>query len=244
MDFILQKGYIRTCTNYTRVLLEKNFEAKVITVAKHNDVEGLHDNMENYINLVKGQRAWPHDLEPDFIEELYNSNKLKFVICIKNPYSWFHSVSKTGPSLHRPDLSNPWPIIQKFNDRYRAWIDILKNNEENSFIVRHEDLLGSFQPTMEDIQDKFQLKKSLDDYKNERRDVLGQSKGQKRVGNTFYSQRLNDKKMPLSGDGKPIYNLSDFNRIRDEIDWNVMRFYGYGDYDSDYEALYGAYNGL
>ena len=48
--------------------------------------------------------------------------------------------------------------------------------------------------------------------------------------------------MPLTKNGKPIYGVKDFNRIRDEIDWEVMSFYGYDDYDNDYHKLYGDLN--
>ena len=242
MNYILQKGYIRTCTNYTRVLLEKNFNAKVITVAKHNDREGLYVDMDRYINLVKEQKGWPHNLSEDEIQCLYDEKKFNYIVCVKNPYSWFHSVSKTGPSMHRPDPSNPWTIIKNFNDRYRGWIDIIKKNKNNSFIVRHEDLLDNFNNTMRGIEVKFKLKPLFEDYQNESRDVLGQSKGQKRVGKTLYNQKLNDKRMPLTKNGKPIYGVKDFNRIRDEIDWEVMSFYGYDDYDNDYHKLYGDLN--
>jgi hypothetical protein len=239
MNYILQKGYIRTCTNYTRVLLEKNFNARVITVAKHNDREGLYVDMNRYINLVKEQKGWPYKLSKDEIQDLYNQKKFNYVVCVKNPYSWFYSVSKTGPSMHRPDPSNPWTIIKKFNDRYRGWIDIIEKNKDNSFIVRHEDLLDNFNDTMKNIEIKFKLKSLFNEYQNESRDVLGQSKGQKRIGDTLYNQALNNKRMPLAKNGKPIYGVEDFNRIRDEIDWDVMSFYGYGDYNDDYYKLYG-----
>jgi hypothetical protein len=238
MDYILQKGYIRTCTNYARVLLERNFESKVITVAKHNDREGLHENMERYIEMVKEQNAWPYDLSAEEIQDLYDKDKFKYIICIKNPYSWFHSVSKTGPSMHRPDPSNPWPVIENFNNRYGTWLDIIENNEKNSFIIRHEDLLNNFEGTMNDIYNKLSLAKTLSRYSNEKRDVLGQHKGQKRVGNTAYSQRLNKHSMPLGENGQPIYDRYNFDRIREEVDWAIMARYGYDKYDDNYEELY------
>lgn len=239
MDYILQKGYIRTCTNYTRVLLERNFEARVITVAKHNDREGLYENMERYISLVKQQKAWPYNLSENEIQDLHEQNKLKYIVCIKNPYSWFHSVSKTGPSMHRPDPSDPWPVIDNFNVRYKTWMDIIERNGENSFIVRHEDLLDSFQQTMTAIQNKFNLLNTYDSFIDEKRDVLGQSKGRKRIGHTIYNQKLNDLRMPLNEKEEPIYSRLDFDRIRKNIDWDVMKFYGYEKYDDNYESLYG-----
>jgi hypothetical protein len=237
--YILQKGYIRTCTNYTRVLLEKNFAAKVVTVAKHDDREGLYKDMGSYIELVKAQRGWPHDLEPHLIDALHSGDKLRYVVCIKNPYSWFHSVSKTGPSMHRPDPSNPWPVIENFNERYRAWMDIVKERPDSSYVVRHEDLLGdSFQPTMHSICGKLGLSRVLSEYTNESRDVLGQSKGRKRIGNSSYDQRLNARIMPLTPLGEPSLGAQTFNRIREEIDWDTMEFYGYASYNDSYETLY------
>ena len=157
MHYILQKGYIRTCTNYSRVLLEKNFNAQVITTAKHDDREGLFQGMRSYIDLVKEQKGWPHNLEPDKIEELYETGQLRYIVCIKNPYSWFHSVSKTGPSMHRPDPSNPWPIIEKYNKRYRGWMGVIQEMDDDSLIIRHEDLITRFQETMKTIHTQFDL---------------------------------------------------------------------------------------
>tara|TARA_R110002020_G_scaffold46994_7_gene134067 strand:+ start:592 stop:1314 length:723 start_codon:yes stop_codon:yes gene_type:complete len=239
MEYILQKGYIRTCTNYARVLLEKNFDCKVITVAKHNDVEGLYENMEDYIALVKEQRGWPQNLEPELIQELYNNKKLKYSVCIKNPYSWFHSVSKTGPSMHRPDLNNPWPVIGKFNERYKRWVDIIEKNKGNSYIFRHEDLMNSFEDTFADVHNELQLTKALESYSDESRDVLGQHKGQKRIGHSIYSQRFNIHAMPLLESGIPALGISTFDRIRKEVDWQVMEYYGYSNYNKDYDELYG-----
>ena len=240
MDYILQKGYIRTCTNYARVLLENNFDSKVITVAKHNDVEGLYENMQDYIALVKEQRGWPHNLEPNTIQELYEEKKLKFSVCIKNPYSWFHSVSKTGPSMHRPDPDNPWPVIGKFNERYKRWINIIEENKGSSYIFRHEDLMNSFEETMADVHKELNLTKVMEEYSNEKREVLGQHKGQKRIAYSAYSQNFNTQMMPLRRSGEPAFGISTFDRIREEIDWKVMEYYGYGEYNKDYEELYGA----
>ena len=73
MNYVLQKGYIRTCTNYTRVLLEKNFNTRVITVAKHNDREGLYVDMDRYIKLVKEQKGWPYKLSAEEVQDLYKN---------------------------------------------------------------------------------------------------------------------------------------------------------------------------
>ena len=238
MNLILQKGYIRTCTNYTRVLLEKNFHSKVVTVAKHDDREGLYTDMDSYIELVKEQNAWPHNIDPALVQELYTYNQLKFVVCIKNPYSWFHSVSKTGPSMHRPDPLSPWPIITKFNDRYRAWRGIIEENKNNAYIVRHEDLLDSFEETLVSIGKQLQLQNRLETFSNESKDVLGQHKGQKRIGHKAYSQKFNKMRMPLDSAGEPIYDHETFERIREEIDWEVVNYYGYECYNDTYENLY------
>lgn len=239
MNYILQKGYIRTCTNYSRVLLEKNFNAQVITTAKHDDREGLFQDMRSYIDLVKEQRGWPYNLEPNEIERLYENNQLKYIVCIKNPFSWFHSVSKTGPSMHRPDPSNPWPIIQKYNKRYGAWMRIVEETGQNSYIIRHEDLIARFDETMNNIHTQFGLETNQDGYVNEERNVLGQSKGKKRISNTPFGQQFNNKQMPLKNNGKPVYDVETVNRIRNEIDWDVMECYGYGGYNKEHHQLYG-----
>ena len=238
MKYILQKGYIRTCTNYFRVLAENNFNAKVITAAKHDDREGVYKDMESYMGIVEEQRGWPHNLDPAKVRELYENGQFKYVVCIKNPYSWFHSVGKTGPSVHRPDPSNPWQVIDNFNDRYRAWMDIIESNPDDCFVVRHEDLCNSFEETMQGLADKFDLERTYDSFANERRDVLGQSQGQKRIGNTFYGQSFNAKGMPLSYNGKPALDQPTYDRVRSKVDWSVAGFYGYGEYDIDYQKAY------
>jgi hypothetical protein len=239
MKYVLQKGYIRTCTNYSRVLLEKNFNVQVITSAKHDDREGLFQNMRGYIDIVKEQKGWPHSVNPEEIERLYNINELRYIVCVKNPFSWFHSVSKTGPSMHRPDPSNPWPIIEKFNKRYKGWMGIIQEMGKSSYIIRHEDLVTRFDETMKYIHTQFGLEANQDGYANEERNVLGQSKGKKRIDNTLFGQQFNDKQMPVQNNGKPVYDVKTIDRIRTEIDWDVMEFYGYGGYNREYHQLYG-----
>ena len=141
--------------------------------------------------------------------------------------------------MHRPDLNNPWPVIGKFNERYKRWINIIEENKGNSYVFRHEDLMNSFEQTMVDVHKELKLKKVLGEYSNEKRDVLGQHKGQKRIGHSTYGQQFNIHMMPLSDNGAPAFGISTFDRIRKEVDWEVMEYYGYDNYNKDYDELYG-----
>ncbi len=238
MPFIIQKGYVRTGTNYSRVVLENNFNCLVITAEKHDDKEDICDNTPMLLEQVKRHKGWPHNITPEVLSVANENNMLKYIVCIRNPFSWLYGAWRQAPSRHCPDPSNPWKAVEDYNNRYRAWSNIIKENEQDALFIRHEDMLDNFELTMEHIHKKFNLQKKYDKYVNEKRDVLGQHKGKKRVSKNAYTREHNFYKMPLDKDGSPEYSEELFCKAREMVDWDVMDFYGYSCYNTTYGELH------
>lgn len=238
MAFIIQKGYIRTGTNYSRVVLENNFNCLVITAEKHDDKEGVCENTQTLVEQVKRHKGWPYKITPETIDIARQNNLLKYIVCIRNPFSWFHGALKLGRTRHCPDPSDPWQVIENYNTRYKSWLNIIEENKNCSFIVKHEEIVDNFNSTMKMVHEKFDLEMKHDKYINEKRDVLAQHKGKKRISNNQYNRKQNFYKMPLNKDNAPAIDIKTFNMIRDKIDWDIMKFYGYSCYNKSYEELY------
>ena len=88
------------------------------------------------------------------------------------------------------------------------------------------------------IAKKFNLETKHDKYINEKKDVLAQHKGKKRISKDVYIRKQNFYKMPLHENGSPEYTEEGFRITREMIDWDVMEFYGYSCYNKSYEELY------
>ena len=107
MSFIIQKGYIRTGTNYSRVVLENNFNCLVITAEKHDDKEGVCKNTQTLVEQVKRHKGWPYKITPETIDVARQNNLLKYIVCIRNPFSWLHGALKLGRTRHCPRPRQP-----------------------------------------------------------------------------------------------------------------------------------------
>ena len=207
---IVQRGWKRTCTNYSRLLIEKNFRAKVITSNKHEPYRGYeglldricgrcepwpNESFEPYFD--ESSSGYPHSIHSKDIRKASSNNMLYHIICIKNPIVWIFGTTNassfiTNVTNHQGmkiDPGNYDKIMSLYNDRYSAWASLIESHGASTFIVRHKDLLINFSNTMDRLANKFKLEKAdhgISGYYNEELIVEPQSKGKIVIGRSPY----------------------------------------------------------
>lgn len=138
MIAIKQYGLQRSGTNYTRWLIENNFQ-----------------NVEVLVNKYGNKHFVPEKLP----------NNIKTAITVKNPYSWYLSRyklyikednfgKKTGGNRGEKDLED---FIESWNYLNGLWFDLHKSRENISMIVKYEDLLLNRDDFFNELINKFNL---------------------------------------------------------------------------------------
>tara|TARA_R110001583_G_scaffold16272_13_gene66719 strand:- start:2965 stop:3693 length:729 start_codon:yes stop_codon:yes gene_type:complete len=235
---IVQRGWKRTCTNYSRVVLENNFNAKVITSNKHEqyiDYNFLIERTKGYQDATgeidKSFSGWPHRIQPEIVDELRRSGNIHHVVCIKNPISWLYSMCSMGQ--HGSLYSDNRPVaelLKEYNDRYTGWKSLIKEHESSTFILRHEDLVCDFENTMKLIQAKFDLRMTYDEIRNENRIVLPQNKGNIKIRNDEFDKNFYINKKYNDMLESKNFRITVEMLAREIVDPSLLSFYGY---DSD-----------
>ena len=257
---IVQRGWKRTCTNYSRVIIEKNFRAKVITSNKHERYEGYdilldricglcapwpHESFEPYFDESKS--GHPHSIPSSDIRKASSNNMLYHIICIKNPIKWLlgttdatsfikNVTSHEGTKIDPGDINQ---IMKIYNNRYNAWASLIDSSWETTFIVRHEDLLCNFSDTLDRLANKFGLEKvnhGIAGYYNEELIVEPQSRGKITIGRSPYPAEYAkndwiDAMYKLDYTGM-LHARKATEAIKNNIDFDMLeKYYGYSKKD-------------
>jgi len=233
---IVQRGWKRTCTNYARVILENNFDVKVITSNKHEpyvDYDFLIERTKGYQDesgdIDESFSGWPHQISPETIDELRRSENIHHIICIKNPIAWLCSMCSLSPSGALFSDGRPvTDLLREYNDRYVKWKSLAREHESSTFILRHEDLISDFESTMKSIQEKFDLHMVHNKFRNENRTVLPQNKGNIKIRN----DEMFDKNFYIDKKYNDLLENRNFlvtaRLLASEIvDPDLLSFYGY-----------------
>jgi len=168
MIYIKQYGAKRSGTNYTRWLLENNFEniqvmsellgwkhgphsTKIDWTGK-NWVDPSHSVADQHQTRLSLMRMVTDDLRI-----AAEKKQIRYLITVKNPYAWF--ISYTQRFTQRPEaLGTIKETIELWNQLHKNWIALAKDNPL-TIIVRYEDLIFDFHKTMVNIEHKLRLKK-------------------------------------------------------------------------------------
>ena len=174
-------GLLRVGTNYTSAVLGKNFPTLV---------------------LESEEGAWKHgplSFRPGF----------RYVIVVKNPYSWFLSFQHWEQIHHRAPndqprlefLSNPvthprFAATWQVSNPVDAWVKPLQSwlqyvNDENVRFVRYEDLIGDFPATMRSLASLYGIEESAREFVNieTRVDAWKTPRPRKELDLDFYRRR-------------------------------------------------------
>ena len=85
---------------------------------------------------------------------------VRFLINVKNPYSWHLSYSKHWKKHKFPDHMSAW------NSLNGGWFDFYNNNPDITIFTRYEDMLRNFKSELDKIKDAFKLVPRNQEYVN------------------------------------------------------------------------------
>lgn len=147
--FVKQYGYYRCGTNFTQVLLERNFDCKVMI----NQLGCKHDPPKNW-------RRWLKNSDkpvPEGLAEAVANNEVPVIVTVKDPYGWADSFMLywRKRKRHHNEVTPAFmkQRVAKFNKGYRQWSQMNKLR----IVVKYEDLLSDYEGTVRRIGERLKL---------------------------------------------------------------------------------------
>jgi hypothetical protein len=136
MEYLKIFGLPHTCTNATERLIQANLEVRVF-----NNWPCPKHGYKTFVGKSLNSKE----------KEVYTEN-LRFVLCVKHPYSWFRSfydhhkkkeplydfIKKPPPKNYLHLWRKPVDLVDAYNKLNNHWLEI-----ENVFVIKQEDLLGN-----------------------------------------------------------------------------------------------------
>ncbi len=152
-------GLQRTGTNWLEITLQKNFGLHVKNNHQRNTVRHKH----NYIHTdCKTLDKYDKKIFKQIGGNAQNPQTIKYFITIKHPHSWYLSFRNWQKKCRKAEFMqkgiNP-EYMDRYNKFYSQWFKFQKENPERVYIVKYETLLFSFNNELDNIKDKFNLKK-------------------------------------------------------------------------------------
>lgn len=197
MIYIKQYGAQRTGTNYIKWVIQTNWPKQVTVLtnilgSKHGPyIEPIDWSGKGWVPKARANKGLAEAVTPE-IRHAYDNGELRYVVIIKDPYSYYWSNKR----LFYPK-GCPKELIQhlttEWNDLYLNWWDLVVDKRpDQSIMIRHEDLLEDLKGTMDKIAQKCQLP-IQDSYKNTTKQMrtLNDAK--------WYTEKpINSKRKPLN----------------------------------------------
>ena len=222
-------GIQRSSTTYATNLIHMNGKNVVVsTDNKHTepkDADVIEQRLRKRLvnNEVYKTNKVHHERLSNLIKDLFElDRKMHPVVVIKNPYSWYQSISRWR-LLHKDSFRmEVW--YDRYNKFYRSWKKLLENPRKpygKGMVIRYEDLLRSPSDFIYTLRDRFGVS------------LKGKIKTTDRmasVNSKFESEPkifTEKRKQFYLQDGD--FGLSNelINKITELIDWELMKFYGY-----------------
>ena len=202
--YIKVMGMQRTGTTYFENLIKNNTNA----INLNNRWGWKHGPHRTDIN--KWAKAHPKKALP--------TEKIKAVIMIKNPYTWFTSIKKWAHSSWRKPNITPKEVFKNYNHLYTSHKEFLEGDVadtiyDEAILVRYEDYLENAERELKRVCDAFGCKLRLP-LNRPNTVACSPYKFTKDMRRYYINQ-------------KPKYGRGLILKVTDVVDWELMRFYGY-----------------
>ena len=152
---------MRTGTNYISSILLNNFIDTNVFMNiggwKHGKLIEFPNNIE-LVNMVDINTV--KNIEIDKTIDLFKNNNVNFLVIIKNPYMWIHSISIYYKKEITP--SNVIKYIKGWNEIYSNYKDYIEFGK--AYLVKYEKLLEHPDQILNKIKKKFNLTKKNREY--------------------------------------------------------------------------------
>ena len=213
-------GQMRTGTNYMSSLIKNNFSETNIFMNvggwKHGKIIEFPNNIDllNYVDINTKTI-----IDIDKTIDLFTTNKVIFLIMVKNPYMWIHSVSVYKQKEITPKFLIQYILL--WNETYSNYKDYIELGK--AYLVKYEELLEKTNETLDKIKNKFNLIKKNSEYILEN-NVLS-ANNDSNIGRT--------KKITFNKNKYISPNISEYlsnntiHLINENIDKTLMKYYQY-----------------
>jgi len=145
--FVKQYGERRTCTNLAKYFVEQNTVGVEVLASVLGWKHGFHSGKIDWSGETWGEE-YGRPLKDQVknlleIKEAYTAGELRYLVCVKDPYSWCLSFARYQRKINPVGYVRPAylkNIIGVWNKKYLNWEKLL-NSVELSFLFRYEDFL-------------------------------------------------------------------------------------------------------
>jgi hypothetical protein len=213
-------GQMRTGTNYISSILVNNFINTTVFMNvggwKHGKLIEFPTDIE-LVNMVDVNTV--KNIEIDKKIDIFAKNKVNFLVIIKNPYMWIHSVLTYKKKEITP--SNVIKYIKNWNDIYSNYKDYIECGK--AYLVKYETLLQHPDQTLDKIKKKFNLIKKKSKYIFEN-NILS-ANNDYTIGKTI--NEIFDKNKYISPIISKYLSNDIITIINENIDKTLMKFYKY-----------------
>lgn len=190
-------GIQRSGSNYILQLLLRNFRnirfynqeiSRCLPAHKHFR---LYDE-KSAIPDVRFFNTFTYSSFKDFkqhVEQIVEKEIDTFLVCIKDPYSWYLSYKKHARknkvTYLKKSLNSHYLI--DYNLFYRKWLDFSMEAPGEVMIVRYEDLIEDLEDTIKRVGEKFNLERSSHEIVNPAKVPMSKEFTQER--SSFYKDK-------------------------------------------------------
>jgi hypothetical protein len=164
MKYIKIYGLMRTGTCYLNRLICLNFDALPVS----NNLQWKHS-----YPLCPDLRK----ITPSPIETAFNRNEIKYILSIKNPYSWIISMCKRR-NWNLETLTDDFLLELVFKWSYfsKEYLRFDNSKKYDSYICKYEDLIESFDSTMTVMSKTLNLTAKKEIFENIKNEVSSSAK--------------------------------------------------------------------
>jgi len=225
MKILKAYGIQRSGTSFLSLCMLQNFENCLILKGhelgyKHGKpvtIDGIYQWFEEGPKRFKNHKIT--DLHREIAKDLRKGKtKLNPCVIIKNPYSWHWSIGRwkiKNGWIAKPEKHYP-KNYKSFNNFYRKWRDLIKYGNDvhtTGIFVKYEDLIMDTEFVISMMASYFDVEVS--------RDLIIPTKISH--SDTFTEEQ---KRFYLQ-DGNFGLSNEQVKWITDNIDWDLMKYYGY-----------------
>jgi hypothetical protein len=169
MKYIKEVGYFRTGTNFVQWLINKNFSDVKVLVNHFGYKHGNPANFFNNYDIDSKFNSFGNKTTLDATKSIkgverenilndWKTDKIKYVICVRDIYSWLYGYGKYKKTGFNEKYINEW------NCKTREHYDFYVKNKENCVLIKHDNLVSEPIKILEKIEQKFGLVRKNEDY--------------------------------------------------------------------------------
>tara|TARA_B110000971_G_C20039410_1_gene516705 strand:+ start:3334 stop:4017 length:684 start_codon:yes stop_codon:yes gene_type:complete len=213
-------GQMRTGTNYLVSTIYNNFENVKVYMNIGGWKHGKLIKYPNKITLINTvDETTKNNIDISNTLNLYHTNKINFIIIVKNPYMWIYSMS----IYKKKEITSSFVIehINMWNKFYANYKNYIEN--DNVHLIRYETLIKFPTEALDIIKSIFNLTNKYKKYMFENREL--KPNDDTSVG--LCKNKIFDKTIYINPNINNYLTKNIISLINTNIDIALMDFYAY-----------------